>query len=234
MLLSFQNNSEMCFRLKVVEFERRLANISLDEADRHDTGQWYKKGHWHIFSRAVVRGLFFCFFSGYTWEVENSVFFIFKELLVYAYIGQIKKNNVRGSKWNPPTSVMNCPYSFDLRLGQKPLRFFFVDLMTQKEHFEINWPLLPEHNGVKGFIKSHFFFIFSKLMVNCDSVKTLIPLWKMQSLLMPRHQSRAVGTVGQDNPFSHPSILAERSKPFPKNGYGLYPPKIFSDLPTAL
>ena len=100
-----------------------------------------------------------------------------------------------------------------------------MDLITPKEHFEINWPLLPEHNGVKGFIKSHFFFIFSKLTVNCDSVKTLIPLRKMQSLLMPRHQSRAVGTVGQDNPFSPPSILADRSKTFPYKRTWITSPK---------
>ena len=29
---------------KVIEFEMRIANISIDEADRHDTGQWYRKG----------------------------------------------------------------------------------------------------------------------------------------------------------------------------------------------
>ena len=28
---------------KVIEFEMRIANISIDEADRHDTGQWYRK-----------------------------------------------------------------------------------------------------------------------------------------------------------------------------------------------
>ena len=62
-------------------------------------------------------------------------------------------------------------------------------------------------------------------MVNCDSVKTLIPLRKMQSLLMPRHQSRAVGTVGQDNPFSPPSILADRSKTFPYKRTWITSPK---------
>jgi hypothetical protein len=29
---------------KVIEFEVRIAKISIDEADRHDTGQWYRKG----------------------------------------------------------------------------------------------------------------------------------------------------------------------------------------------
>jgi hypothetical protein len=29
---------------KVIEFETRIANISIDESDRHDTGQWYRKG----------------------------------------------------------------------------------------------------------------------------------------------------------------------------------------------
>ena len=33
---------------------------------------------------------------------------------------------------------------------------------------------------------------------------------------MPRHQSRAVGTVGQDNPPSPPPILADYIPPPPK------------------
>ena len=32
---------------EVIEFEKRLANISLDEAERHDTGQWYNKAKHH-------------------------------------------------------------------------------------------------------------------------------------------------------------------------------------------
>ena len=32
---------------EVIEFEKLLANISLDEAERHDTGQWYNKAIHH-------------------------------------------------------------------------------------------------------------------------------------------------------------------------------------------
>ena len=29
--------------MEVLQFEQTLANISIDEAERHDTGQWYTK-----------------------------------------------------------------------------------------------------------------------------------------------------------------------------------------------
>lgn len=37
---------------KVIEFEQQLANISLDEAERHDTGQWYNKERFY----ALIKG----------------------------------------------------------------------------------------------------------------------------------------------------------------------------------
>jgi hypothetical protein len=46
---------------KVIEFEVRIAKISIDEADRHDTGQWYRKGRTRANHNIAVLNFFILF-----------------------------------------------------------------------------------------------------------------------------------------------------------------------------